>query len=265
MLLFANKARSLLTSGITSAAGQTANITAASGALFVGVGGVATGTNKVIRCVLTAVDANGNDTGAYEIVEVTRAADVLTFVNRGLEGTTAAAWSAGTLVECRPSAGLRYRSPLILAQGIGQQAVATSNVLTSLLPGGTALSWPTNTFGVGDMLEVIANIRHTGTSQSPIPSLQMAQSGFDVFGGSSYSAAASPVIELNVKYTFRATAGSFKSTADSSAGVSNHNGGAFAFPNTDAFIIDILGKFSAAGATDSLSLDSYTVLYHKAT
>lgn len=105
MLLFANKARSTLTTSVTSAAGQVATITTGDGGLFVGVGGVATSTTNPMRCVLTAVDANGNDTGAYEIVEVVRSGDNLTLQSRGLDGTTAAAWSAGAVIECRPTAG----------------------------------------------------------------------------------------------------------------------------------------------------------------
>lgn len=104
MLLFANKARSALTGSVTAAVGQVAAVTAASGALFVGIGGVATSATNPMRCVMTAVDANGNDTGAFEIVEITRSGDNLTLVARGLEGTAAAAWGAGTVIENRPTA-----------------------------------------------------------------------------------------------------------------------------------------------------------------
>lgn len=109
MLLFANKARSTLTNSVTSAAGQVATVTASTGALFVGVGGVATSTTNPMRCVLTAVDANGNDTGAFEVVEVVRSGDNLTLQARGLEGTTPSAWNAGAMIECRPTAEASQR------------------------------------------------------------------------------------------------------------------------------------------------------------
>jgi hypothetical protein len=125
MLLFANKARTLLTGSVTSAAGQVAAVTTSSGALFVGVGGVATSTANPMRCVITAVDANGNDTGAFEIVEITRSADNLTLVSRGLEGTTAAAWSAGAVIECRSTADAPRAQNVGVARKVGTSAYRT--------------------------------------------------------------------------------------------------------------------------------------------
>ena len=164
MLLTANKARSLLTGSVTSAAGQVAAITASSGALFVGVGGIATSTGNPMRCVLTAVDANGNDTGAYEIVNVTRSGDNLTLVSRGLEGTTAASWSAGTVIECRPTAG----TPLVMGpqgviSGVGTSGL-TATTMTSQLPGGTAISIPGGTLAAGDAVILEAVWGHVGTT-----------------------------------------------------------------------------------------------------
>lgn len=104
MLLFANKARTTLTAAVTTAAGQVATVQAGAGALFVGVGGVATSTTNPMRCVMTAVDAAGNDTGAFEVVEVVRSGDNLTLQSRALEGTTATAWGVGTVIECRDTA-----------------------------------------------------------------------------------------------------------------------------------------------------------------
>lgn len=163
MLLFANKARAALTGSVTSAAGQVAAVTTGAGALFVGVGGVATSTANPMRCVLTAVDANGNDTGAFEVVEIVRAGDNLTLQSRGLEGTAAAAWGAGTVIECRPTADLMSRGrEIVLYQGVGQIGVATNAVATSLLPGGTPLSIPVGLLGVGDFLRIIAQYGHEG-------------------------------------------------------------------------------------------------------
>jgi hypothetical protein len=101
--LFTNNARALLTAGITSVA-TSITIEAAKADLFPTAN---TGTGSVPATTdwfkLTLQDA----TGAVEIVYVrsrAAASGVLTNVIRGQEGTTAAAWSAGTVAGLRITA-----------------------------------------------------------------------------------------------------------------------------------------------------------------
>lgn len=130
MLLFANKARSTLTNSVTSAAGQVATVTAGEGALFVGLGGFATSTTDPMRCVLTAVDGDGNDTGVYEIVEIVRSGDNLTLQSRGLEGTSAAAWGIGTIIECRATAGVNDQFPKLARTDTATSGLEQSQIQT---------------------------------------------------------------------------------------------------------------------------------------
>lgn len=265
MLLFANKARAALTGSVTSAAGQVAAVTTGAGALFVGVGGVATSTANPMRCVITAVDANGNDTGAFEVVEVVRSGDNLTLQSRGLEGTSAAAWSAGAIVECRPTAMITHRAPQILAGGQGRLGIATSNVLTSLSPGGVPFSWPAGTFAVGDMLEVFANFSHTGTTQSPIPAIRVTDLSGDMLTGSSYSAAASSNMMWHGWIHFITGAVVLTSIGGSIAGILSLGGGQYNISGiTNTFQLDFQGKFSSAGTSDTMSLLDFAILFHKA-
>lgn len=145
MLLFANKASGTSTGGTitgSTADGATITLGAGEGAEFVGVGSVATSSANPMRVVLTAVDANGNDTGAYEIVEVTRSGDTLTTTARGLEGTTAAMWPSGTRVECRPTAHALERSQNI---GPANMVIGTDDhwVIPGVSVRGTSTHGPT--------------------------------------------------------------------------------------------------------------------------
>lgn len=172
MLLFANKARSTLTGSVTSAAGQVAAVATGSGALFVGVGGVATSASNPMRCVLTAVDASGNDTGAFEVVEVVRSGDNLTLQSRGLEGTAAAAWGSGTVIECRSTAGSvsvgSVRTVHVSTSGVAMSPTTQ----TSLLAEGP-YTIPANLMVPGDRLRCLAFFHHVGSSSAPTVGLQL--------------------------------------------------------------------------------------------
>lgn len=271
MLLFANKARSTLTTSVTSAAGQVATITTGDGGLFVGVGGVATSTTNPMRCVLTAVDANGNDTGAYEIVEVVRSGDNLTLQSRGLEGTTAAAWSAGAVIECRPSAGVQSRGPQLIARGIGRSTQALSSsiagaagpIAASVLPGGNPLVIPAGTLVAGDQIHLVATFGHRGTTTATNWESQLVLNSFYNINGSGSTT------------NYVATGAEWWITIVDPATIQTITGvevaGGFATgPNvqmtfnltTTALTIDIQAGFSAAPAADELVyLDRYVVTY----
>jgi hypothetical protein len=264
MLLFANKARAALTGSVASAAGQVAAVTTGAGALFVGVGGVATSTTNPMRCVLTAVDANGNDTGAFEVVEVVRSGDNLTLQSRGLEGTTAAAWGAGTVIECRPTAELMSRGrEIVLYQGVGQLNVATNAVATSLLPGGTPLSIPIGLLDVGDFLRILAEFGHDGgTSQAQYYEvLTGGQSNLGFVGDAAASTAYATTLEIGIASPTLQAVKRLTVRGDS-------NGGSQARRltvnlGTTAFDIDIQARFGAT-TSETLSLLFYRVSLTKA-
>ena len=92
---FTNKASSLLAGSIL-AADTSLSVSPAEGSLFPNPG-----AGEAFRCFL--YDAGGNE----EIIEVTgRTGDSFDAITRGLEGTTARDWAAGTVVSHRMTAGI---------------------------------------------------------------------------------------------------------------------------------------------------------------
>lgn len=262
MLLFANKARSLLTGSVTSAAGQVAAVTAASGALFVGVGGVATSTTNPMRCVMTAVDGSGNDTGAFEVVEITRSGDNLTLVSRGLEGTTAAAWGAGTVIECRPSAGTRNRLPQPLLVGVGQVG-QTSTSAVSLMPGGAAYSIPGGTLAVGDQVIMRFIGARRGGQNTQSVNYEVFWNAVSMFGGTLSSTSFSPTWSVDWHV---AIVGSSSQSAVAwiyAGGGSNPSESFFSASIASAITIDFKGQWSAT-ATDTFGLEGISIHLHRA-
>lgn len=258
MLLFANKARAALTGSVTSAAGQVATVTTGAGALFVGVGGVATSTANPMRCVITAVDASGNDTGAFEVVEVVRSGDNLTLQSRGLEGTSAAAWSAGAIIECRPTAQGVIELPRTLFQGVGQQNVVTNAVATSLLPGGTPLVVPKELLVVGARLDLYARYAHRGgTAQAAFFDITVnGTSIINFFGDSATSKGYRVRMEVSI---VTSTLQSIE--WDALRGDGNRAGApAETTVNTGTtdLSLDIIARFGTT-TTETLSLDNYAL------
>lgn len=264
MLLVANKARSALTGSVTAAAGQVASITATTGALFVGVGSVATSTFSPMRCVLTAVDANGNDTGAIEIVDVTRSGDNLTLVTRGLEGTTPAAWVVGTVIECRPTAGgLIVMGPSGVVSGIGQSGLVAT-AFTSLMPSSAPVSIPAGTLAAGDAVIVEGVYGKIGTTTAWTPEVAL-----NTFFGSigNFGAGAS-----NVAVWFRFIIAIRTTTEQTISGIVAAGGGFFA-PNqkntfntgTTPLTIDVQAKYNSAPVGgETIQLDWYSVSIKRA-
>jgi hypothetical protein len=270
VLLFANKARTLLTGSVTSAAGQVAAVTTSSGALFVGVGGVATSTANPMRCVITAVDGSGNDTGAIEIVELTRSADNLTLVSRGLEGTTAAAWSAGAVIECRPTAGVSLRQPQVLFRGIGRSTQATASYTTasSVLPSGTPLSIPAGFLSAGDQLLIKTRYSHRGSAtttnwQSQIAfqsfyggGVQASSTGYVAWGIDQFVTVIDPANGI-LSVTGAAGAGGF-----SGGGQTLFNDATHFNLATTTLSIDVQAWFaSTPSGTEAAYLDLYEIVY----
>jgi len=263
MLLFANKARSFLTGSVTSAAGQVAAITTTSGALFVGVGGVATSTANPMRCVLTAVDANGNDTGAFEIVEVVRSGDNLTLQSRGLEGTSAAAWASGTVIECRQTAGVAAGAhEQTIVQRSGLLAQAGTNAFVIMMAGGAALTFPAGFFSVGDMLRTRAIYTKSGTANSVSVDLQTIDNGNNMGITPFYVMPASGnFMELEVTFFFDSTShATFSMKNPLSTGSTAVNGGGGQIPASvlDALTFQHVAKW-LAGDTVSLVQYNFTV------
>jgi hypothetical protein len=274
MLLFANKARTaIVTSGITAAAGQVANITAASGAQFVGVGGVPTNTTlpALIRCVVTAVDANGNDTGAYEIVDVHRpaGADTLTFVNRGLEGTAAAAWGVGTVIECRPTARVEsFRNgPILLQRGVGRSTQSLASAMSgapvqpaSIMPAGAALSIPAGFLVAGDVIRIEYWCGHRGTAVTTNWTTQVTVNSF--FGTTGNQTMANASYYQNQYITIVNPASLQINTGHGgSGGFYGYANGSFTLDLTSvALVLDIMAGFSSApSGTEAIFLDRYEI------
>jgi hypothetical protein len=279
MLLFANKARTLLTGSVTSAAGQVAAVTTSSGALFVGVGGVATSTANPMRCVLTAVDGSGNDTGAFEVVEITRAADNLTLVSRGLEGTTAAAWSAGAVIECRPTAGHTMRGPQLLARGVGSASGTTglmANTVNnaastnSLLVGAAPIVFPAGAFSAGDMLLFRLFFGHRGTTTPTNWAFVIQANLYYGLGqiGSSTTFSWGKSASGEIRYVIRDPAAAQQSSGlylSSAYQVGTNEAHTFNLTTT-ALSLDIQGGFaSTPAATEAIYLDFYEIELHPAT
>jgi hypothetical protein len=272
MLLFANKARAAIAAGssVTSAAGQVAAVTTGSGALFVGVGGVATSTANPMRCVITAVDANGNDTGAFEIVEITRSGDNLTLASRGLEGTTAVAWGAGTVIECRPTAGLSLRQPQVLFRGIGRSTQATASYATasSVLPSGAPLSIPAGFLSAGDQLLIKTRYSHRGSATSTNWQSQIAfQTNYG--GGTQASSTGYLAWGIDQFFTVIDPANGIASVTGAAGAGGFAGGGQTLFNDsshfnltTTALSIDFQAWFaSAPSGTEAAYLDLYEIIY----
>jgi hypothetical protein len=262
MLLFANKARTLLTGSVTSAAGQVAAVTTSSGALFVGVGGIATSTANPMRCVITAVDGSGNDTGAFEIVEITRSGDNLTLVSRGLEGTTAAAWSAGAVIECRSTADSTVRDrPIILKAGIGDLGKAYTGTAVSLMPSATQFTIPANTLQVGDLLIFSTQVTRRGTQNTQSMYVEMWIFGTNFYGGGLAVGSASLPAWNEVQVAV------VSATTFSASNLYAGNGGLNSYPRTyfasgditTAMTLDVRANFGAT-ATDTFGLEHYHIM-----
>lgn len=262
MLLNANGARSVLTASVTSAAGQVASITTATGTRFVGFSGLATSTANPMRCVMTAVDANGNDTGAFEIVEVTRSGDSLTLVRRGLEGTTAAAWGVGTVIENRPTAGLvDWAGNRLIARGIGRTGiVATAD--TSLLPGGTAISIPAGSLEVGDVLVVECVFGHVGGTTTAQNYDVIWNSFYGTFAHANSSSYAG--LLATAKLAIRTLSAQTSVSFSVAGGSYNAATSQVAFNLANPVTVDIVGRFAVAPAGgETLGLDHYSVRIEK--
>ena len=107
--LFANNASTTLASNITSIA-TTLTVSAGSGALFPSP----TGGDYFL---ITIVGLTSGVETSWEIIKVTaRSTDTLTIV-RAQESTTAAAWTTGTKIELRLTAGsMNTVGPIVLNQ-----------------------------------------------------------------------------------------------------------------------------------------------------
>lgn len=256
MLLFANKARSLLTGSVTSAAGQVAAVTGSSGALFVGVGGVATSTANPMRCVLTAVDGNGNDTGSYEVVEITRSADNLTLVSRGLEGTSAAAWAAGTVIECRPTGALLDSARRTLFAGAGLTGQTTVTTPASLFSSAPAI--PAGFLVAGDLLACTFYIVRRGSQHTQSITIDAKVGGTSIIGNIGTSSS-TDIIKIPFDIVIVSTTSQAVHFNDFFGGALN-GGSGFTSVNTatTALAIDVLAAFGAA-ATDTLGLEHYSI------
>jgi hypothetical protein len=276
MLLFANKARTLLTGSVTSAAGQVAAVTTSSGALFVGVGGVATSTANPMRCVITAVDGSGNDTGAFEIVEVTRSSDNLTLVSRGLEGTTAAAWSAGAVIECRTTAGHTMRGPQLLARGVGSSSGTTglmANTVNnaastnSLLVSASPIVFPAGAFSAGDMLLFRLFFGHRGTT-TPTNWGMAIQANLYYPIGATTALSWGKAAAAEIRYLIRDPAAAQQAGAlyySAAYQVCTNDAHTFNLTTT-ALSLDIQGGFASTPAsTETVYLDFYEIELHPAT
>jgi hypothetical protein len=256
MLLFANKARTLLTGSVTSAAGQVAAVTTGSGALFVGVGGVATSTANPMRCVITAVDGSGNDTGAIEIVEITRSGDNLTLINRALEGTAAAAWGAGTVIECRATAAHADTTARQLFGGIGLTGL--SPVTTPVTLFSSVLSIPAGFLVAGDRVRCEFFIVRRGTQHAQSITIDAKVNGTSVIGNFGTSSSAD-VVKILMDVVILSTTSQAVQFNDF-FGSGSTGGAALLAINTGttALTIDALAAFGST-ATDTLGLEHYTV------
>lgn len=138
--LFSNNGASTLASGISNVA-TSLTLATGQGALFPSP----TGGDYFLLTLIGLV--NGAET-SWEIVRVTaRATDVLTIV-RAQESTVAAAWSAGTKVELRATAGTLADKQATLVSGTSIKTVNGATLLGAgdlVISGGSSSSGPPTT------------------------------------------------------------------------------------------------------------------------